>query len=1081
MKTLILLVIILQINVAFLNSTQDASQRNTTYREYTGECGVEVIDANVYGRIKELVAMRIKLLVYDFSFPNASADPFRTSDHYFKPNKFYRAFQKHGQTLLALAFNYGILSVFTLELGVITERIELRDVPSGCFAEISGPKKMDILLDAIFHGFEKGENAHIQIEPFERVCHEIIMTSSIYADFEDRCCHWDAQKKKITCSKDIYNFWVKLLNVLLLILKVLVFVFGPLMIPRWLYTSQPHRVRYLVKLKEPLVKFITVANPGNVERYVARSKKIIDLTSVERGFPTCKLELKNFTPGDRIRVKISSYRLLINYGKLLLENKVPVGLFKVLKRAICLCKLKEISPFNDCCDSPILPVKQIKDIKWIHFCKLLTRIMLILLLPLPYYIRITLFYMYESEEIDARFKATDKLGKTIRFNFRFMHSLGPTHGLFIGIYIVYIFTACFLAYSHQRGKDSHFQRVMIKSFRELRNSVWLSSLKFLTFNILYPMRKFGLLGIIVGLIYWPFAIPFSLLVCVIYCLPLFYLIFRMLRYARDASTLKEDDDDEILFMADKQRINKKLEEEMEKLKTGSLLREFKQRRKSKADSKINLHKISSENLGDKKKVKDKDEEKCKDKETEKDNDKEKDVDKEKETDKEVTKDRLIQQDSIGTFSSFESEETDQMLKQQQSEMESSAKKTNRDKIKFIVLRAWQNLVGLMCIIAMAAVMMLMAECVGYMVEMFVFTLMGIIVNAGAVLRYVTLSLLVILYSYDCYNNVAKQYLKLNQAMFAEVKDRIHGISEVTSLPSYLQENMGFKAQEASDQAEHENPDDIASGEDGEALLPQNIFWDLNDLILFIDSDDVPRVPRKLFEELCEIRVSGSPGPVYLSLLAATKRFLIIVIFLLFVLIVVMSFGEIYQVSSTNQMLATFAGGFLPLMLRKVLQPIAPEPELKSLTFKSKMDEIIKNYHQLWPMFDLPLEPYPEEEDEKDKDSENEGGSDQPDGCSSRLKQMRNDFKKAVSFSFDKQSDQFKIEMDEGPEKDIDILFVIPSELDPNRNSWGPRSKSDFRRKAIRKDIPSSPTNRKSLNALQRMTSIGNFIKDNLDV
>lgn len=771
---------------------------------------------------------------------------------------------------------------------------------------------------------------------------------------------------------------------------------------------------------------------------------------------------------------------MINYGKLLLENKVPVGLFKVLKRAICLCKLKEISPFNDCCDASILPFKKVKDVKWIHFCKLLTRIMLIVLLPLPYYVRVFLYYMYESKEIDARFRATDKLEKTIRFNFRFMHYLGPTHGLFIGIYIVYIFTACFLAYSHQRGKDSHFQRVMIKSFRELRNSVWLSSLKFLTFNILYPMRKFGLLGIIVGLIYWPLAIPFSLLVCVIYCLPLFYLIFRMLRYARDASTLKEDDDDEILFMADKQRINKKLEDEMEKLKTGSLLREFKQRRKSKADSKMNLHKISSENLGEKKKNREKDEDKAKEKE--KEADKEKDI--EKDIEREIYKEQLIQQDSIGTFSSFESDEADQMLKHQPNEIDHNERvlrKKKREGIKRLVQGLWQNLVGLMCIVAMASVMMLMAECVGYMVEMFVFTLMGIIVNAGAVLRYVTLSLLVILYSYDCYNNVAKQYLKLNQAMFAEVKDRIHGISEVTSLPSYLQENMGFKAQEASDQAEHENPDDICEGENGEVLLPPNLFWDLNDLILFIDSDDVPRVPRKLFEELCEIRVSGSPGPVYLSLLAATKRFLIIVIFLLFVLIVVMSFGEIYQVSSTNQMLATFAGGFLPLMLRKVLQPIAPEPELKSLTFKSKMDEIIKNYHQLWPMFDLPLELYPEEEDEKGEDDENEGGSDQPDGLLSRLQQKRNEFKKAVSFSLDKQSDKCKIEIEEEPEKDIDILFIIPSELDTNRNSWGPRSKPEFRRKAIRKDVPSSPTNRKPMNALQRMTSIGNFIKDNLDV
>ena len=71
-------------------------------------------------------------------------------------------------------------------------------------------------------------------------------------------------------------------------------------------------------------------------------------------------------------------------------------------------------------------------------------------------------------------------------------------------------------------------------------------------------------------------------------------------------------------------------------------------------------------------------------------------------------------------------------------------------------------------------------------------MMGIIVNAGKVLKYGTLIFLVVLYSYDCYNNVYKQYLKLNKSLFSEIKGRIKDIMEVTSLPSYLQKNMGFK-------------------------------------------------------------------------------------------------------------------------------------------------------------------------------------------------------------------------------------------------------------------------------------------------
>ena len=109
----------------------------------------------------------------------------------------------------------------------------------------------------------------------------------------------------------------------------------------------------------------------------------------------------------------------------------------------------------------------------------------------------------------------------------------------------------------------------------------------------------------------------------------------------------------------------------------------------------------------------------------------------------------------------------------------------------------------------------------------------------------------VLYSYDCYNNVYIQYLKLNKALFSEIKHRIKDISEVTSLPSYLQENRGFKAAEASEQADYESTDDLSK--------EQKNTWIINDLILFIDNDDNPRIPKKLFEETCEIRVPRKPG------------------------------------------------------------------------------------------------------------------------------------------------------------------------------------------------------------------------------
>jgi len=75
----------------------------------------------------------------------------------------------------------------------------------------------------------------------------------------------------------------------------------------------------------------------------------------------------------------------------------------------------------------------------------------------------------------------------------------------------------------------------------------------------------------------------------------------------------------------------------------------------------------------------------------------------------------------------------------------------------------------MCVAGLYAILILMSECVGFFIEMLVFTLMGVIVNAGSLLKFVALAIMLVAYSYDCFNNIEKKYLKLNKALFSEVR------------------------------------------------------------------------------------------------------------------------------------------------------------------------------------------------------------------------------------------------------------------------------------------------------------------------
>ena len=69
------------------------------------------------------------------------------------------------------------------------------------------------------------------------------------------------------------------------------------------------------------------------------------------------------------------------------------------------------------------------------------------------------------------------------------------------------------------------------------------------------------------------------------------------------------------------------------------------------------------------------------------------------------------------------------------------------------------------------------------------------------------------------------------------------------------------------------------------------------------------------------------------------------------------------------MLATLAGGFIPLFLRRVLKPGKATVETSLVSFKSKLEEIIQNFSQPWLMYDFQfqIEEEPSSESESEKD------------------------------------------------------------------------------------------------------------------
>lgn len=132
------------------------------------------------------------------------------------------------------------------------------------------------------------------------------------------------------------------------------------------------------------------------------------------------------------------------------------------------------------------------------------------------------------------------------------------------------------------------------------------------------------------------------------------------------------------------------------------------------------------------------------------------------------------------------------------------------------------------------------------------------------------------------------------------------------------------------------------------------MWRTSSMLMFLDRLDTPYTPEKFFYDAIMLNYCGAPGPLYMHFIRAFWSFGRILLFLFFVFVVVMAFGDAYSVSTTNQLLATVAGGFIPFLFRYVFAPAGGVPSLHtdSVQFRSQFHQAINRYMQNWPVYDI---------------------------------------------------------------------------------------------------------------------------------
>ena len=246
------------------------------------QCRLRPVEKLLHDEIQTILQYQAKLIYYDLSIVNHTDNPLENNILWsYKLNQWTRVAHSHGQTILSLAFNYGILSLMTLSFGISAIPVKLEEEPYGCLKDLNEHEKIQVVLDILLRDFDWSSREVTVYEP-DSVCHQMIKDEDGKAKFTDQCCFKRRSTGKLMCMTDFPNQWLEILNKLLAAFSFIVFLFGPMLVTSALYSITQDTVRYVVKLKEPLYKTIAVCRGEyNVD---VMSQHTIDLKDEKTNF-----------------------------------------------------------------------------------------------------------------------------------------------------------------------------------------------------------------------------------------------------------------------------------------------------------------------------------------------------------------------------------------------------------------------------------------------------------------------------------------------------------------------------------------------------------------------------------------------------------------------------------------------------------------------------------------------------------------------------------------------------------------------------------------------------------------------------
>ena len=284
-QSLLLSVVFLLLDVRGVRSQTDVRVNSTP--DAQDSCVLLPTSSQVRDTLNEFLLGGASLVYIQLEFeseagdgdPEAGREPFFRLERdlgMFQPWSWQRSTSRQGRSLLMLSDSYDVLSLSLLSMRVEHLHVTLTSSPEGCLTNMTAQALYQSLRTLLLNDFKAGKEGG-SLSRDEHVCYrEVRDDGEDVAEFIYVCCHNNPERgsagfgEGAECDDVRQDPWISLLLLAVVVIKVLVVLFSPNLLPDSMYRLKYATLNYVYHLPQQ----------GKVSRSLTVVAVVVDVNAV---------------------------------------------------------------------------------------------------------------------------------------------------------------------------------------------------------------------------------------------------------------------------------------------------------------------------------------------------------------------------------------------------------------------------------------------------------------------------------------------------------------------------------------------------------------------------------------------------------------------------------------------------------------------------------------------------------------------------------------------------------------------------------------------------------------------------------